>query len=129
MTRSLAGPFEILDLGNGRWYLTGVTSAPVDLYLSSRGSGVGDALQIPRIEQLDLDWHVGGVSITIIRDRGVNRLEVDSALIHEPQQRLYSVLELAAFDPKAQRFWRRVFLLMRVPGGRVLLRLIARRKR
>jgi hypothetical protein len=42
---------------------------------------------------------------------------------------LYEALPLAGFDATARRFWRRVFLLVRLPGGRYLLRLIAQRKR
>jgi len=34
---------------------------------------------------------------------------------------LYAALPLAQFDRRARRFWRRVFLLVRIPGGRSLL--------
>ena len=36
------------------------------------------------------------------------------------------ILPLAQFDQKAKRFWGRVFRLMRIPGGRYLLRFLAR---
>jgi hypothetical protein len=39
---------------------------------------------------------------------------------------LYDSLPLADFDRSAQRFWNRVFRVMRLPGGRFLLRFLAR---
>ena len=36
---------------------------------------------------------------------------------------------LAGLDEKARRFWRRVFRLVRIPGGRHLLGVLARRSR
>jgi len=56
-------------------------------------------------------------------------LKTRNAIIHEPLTRLYEGLPLASFDPAARRFWRRVFRLVRIPGGRHLLRFIARRSR
>jgi hypothetical protein len=38
-------------------------------------------------------------------------------------------LPLVSFDDKARRFWRRVFRLVRIPGGRHLLGVLARRNR
>jgi hypothetical protein len=36
---------------------------------------------------------------------------------------------LADFDARARRFWRRVFVLVRIPGGRRLLGMLARASR
>jgi hypothetical protein len=44
--------------------------------------------------------------------------------VHEPLQDLYEGLPLASIDADARRFWRRVFRLVRLPGGRYLLRLL-----
>jgi hypothetical protein len=39
--------------------------------------------------------------------------------------KLYEALPLARFDAKARRFWGRVFWLVRMPGGRSLLKYFA----
>ena len=49
-----------------------------------------------------------------------------SAIVHEPLGHLYESLPLVKFDAKARRFWRRVFRLVRIPGGRYLLKFLAR---
>jgi hypothetical protein len=59
----------------------------------------------------------------------VQSFRAQSASIQEPQNALYERLPLASFDARAQRFWRRVFLLARLPGGAALLRALARRRR
>jgi hypothetical protein len=39
---------------------------------------------------------------------------------------LYESLPLVSIDANARRFWRRVFRLVRIPGGRFLLKLLTR---
>ena len=87
------------------------------------------SLQDAGIARLDLQWHGGGVTVRVMGKDGVREFEAATAIIHESKSRLYDALPLAAFDRKARRFWQRVFLLIRIPGGRYLLRLIARRRR
>jgi hypothetical protein len=53
-------------------------------------------------------------------------VEVTAAIVHEPLGNLYESLPLASIDANARRFWRRVFRLVRIPGGRYLLRLLTR---
>jgi hypothetical protein len=38
-------------------------------------------------------------------------------------------LPLASIDADARRFWRRVFRLVRIPGGRYLLKVLTRARR
>jgi hypothetical protein len=52
-----------------------------------------------------------------------------SAIVHEPLERLYESLPLASIDADARRFWRRVFRLVRIPGGRYLLKVLTRARR
>jgi hypothetical protein len=52
-----------------------------------------------------------------------------SAIVHEPLAHLYDAFPLAGLDAKARRFWRRVFRLVRIPGGRYLLGVLAHRTR
>jgi hypothetical protein len=53
-------------------------------------------------------------------------VEAAAAIVHEPLGRLYESLPLANIDANARRFWRRVFRLVRLPGGRYLLKLLTR---
>ncbi len=129
MTRcTLPGPFSSKDLGHGRWLLTNA-SAPSEVLLRIESPAAAEFLAAENITKLDLDWRTGTVMVTVTRRQGVSRLDADSAIVHEPKVRLYDALPLTGFDPAAKRFWRRVFALMRIPGGRWLLRLIARRRR
>jgi hypothetical protein len=50
-------------------------------------------------------------------------------IVHEPLGRMYESLPLAGIDANARRFWRRVFWLVRLPGGRYLLKLLTRGRR
>jgi hypothetical protein len=53
-------------------------------------------------------------------------IRAQSVIVHEPLARLYEALPLVTLDAKARRFWRRVFRLVRIPGGRHLLGALAR---
>jgi hypothetical protein len=128
MRRTVAGPFSASDLGGGRWHLA-TRGAAVELFLRGIAPGATEALTDPSISTLEFDWYAAGVRVTVARRHGASRVDADSVIIHEPRPRLYQALPLAGFDPRAQRFWRRVFLLMRLPGGRRLLNVIARRRK
>jgi hypothetical protein len=78
---------------------------------------------------LDIEWRADGVRLTSSAGGRVRLLTVDGAVIHEPAKALYEALPLAGFDAGARRFWKRIFRLMRLPGGRFLLGLFARRAR
>jgi hypothetical protein len=128
--RTLSGPIQAQHLGGGLWQLTAGAAAAgaVRVYLRIPSVSRSAALEQRPIQQVDLQWRDGGVRVSVTTDAGVGVLEASTAVIHEAQNRLYEALPLANFDVRARRFWRRVFLLIRVPGGRYLLRLIARRR-
>jgi hypothetical protein len=130
--RTLTGPFQTQDLGGGLWQVTAGTSAApaaLEIYLRIPAAAGAMLLTQPGIRRLDVAWSADGVVVNVAGTSRTGVLEASSAIIHEPQNRLYDALPLAGFDAQARRFWRRVFLLVRIPGGRHLLRLIARRKR
>jgi hypothetical protein len=133
--RTLTGPFLARDLGGGLWQVTARaaadpgTAAAAELYLRIPAATNAALLAQPHIRRIEVAWHADGVVVNVAGTGGAGVLEASSAIIHEPQNRLYDALPLAGFDARARRFWRRVFLLVRLPGGRYLLRLIARRKR
>jgi hypothetical protein len=56
-------------------------------------------------------------------------IRTQTVIVHEPLANLYAALPLATLDANARRFWRRVFTLVRIPGGRHLLGILGRRRR
>ena len=82
-----------------------------------------------RITALEFEWRMEGVMVSLTGASGVRHFKSESVVVHTPAMRLYDSLPLASFDAAAQRFWKRVFCLIRIPGGRLLLGVIARRRR
>jgi hypothetical protein len=135
--RNVSGPFRARSLGTGVWHLaedapsgapSGVPSG-AEIYLHGAGPEASEALHGARIAMLGVEWHPGGVKVALTVAGGVRYLTIAGAIIHQPKARLYESLPLASFDTDAKRFWTRVFRLMRIPGGRFLLKFIARRNR
>jgi len=129
MRRTVYGDFLSRDLGSGAWHLrTGAPAGP-EIYLKGVESAAAQALRDSRVTAVEFEWRRDEVLLTLISSAGTRVLEARHAIIHEPLANLYEVLPLVRLDQAARRFWRRVFGLVRIPGGRHLLRLIARRAR
>lgn len=126
--RTVIGPFSASKLGAGLWRLTTVASSGAEVLLQGVGPE-GDALQDPGIGSLRFEWQATAVKLAIIGAAGIRHMDICGAIIHEPKPSVYERLPLASFDASARQFWRRVFLLMRIPGGRLLLRFMSRRNR
>jgi len=99
----------------------------VELHLTGIHS-VSDMQDRP-IERVDIAWRNDAVAVVVSGNGWTQTLTVRNASVHEAKPSLYGNLPLVQFDRKARRFWRRIFLLMRLPGGRSLLKRIARRPR
>jgi hypothetical protein len=127
MQKTVSGPFTVRNLGAGAWQLT--TQTGTEVLLRGAGAAAPEILQEPGLAALGLEWSTDAVRVTTRGAQGVRSLVSRSALVHEPRPHLYENLPLASFDADAQRFWRRIFGLIRIPGGRYLLRFIARRGR
>jgi len=127
--RTLLGPILAEHLGGGLWQLTAAGAHTAQVFMKFAPGVSSAALNDPAIRRLDLQWRLAGVVERVTGRNGVAMFEVGTAIIHEGNDQLYGALPLAGFDTKARRFWKRVFLLMHVPGGRYLLRWIVRRKR
>ena len=100
----------------------------------SRKSAVENDLSDPAVDPVfeagkGVERRADGVRLTLSAGGRARLLTADSAVIHEPAKGLYEALPLAGFDAGARRFWKRIFRLMRLPGGRFLLGLFARRAR
>jgi hypothetical protein len=125
---TVTGPFVASQLKIGVWWLDARDSTKPKILLRGAGADADAALDRGSISGLSLEWQREAVQVALRNPEGVRTFSVRSALLHEPLPRLYEGLPLAGFDAGARRFWRRVFMLMRIPGGRLLLRFIARRR-
>ncbi|MGO9513999.1 MAG: hypothetical protein ACLP2F_10205 [Steroidobacteraceae bacterium] len=129
MCRTVAGSFIARDLGSGAWHLTTAVCGGPEIYLAGAAPEAARALHGTRFTAAACEWREEGVFLTLTSADGTQVLKTRDAIIHEPLMHLYESLPLARFDPAARRFWRRVFRLVRIPGGRHLLGLVARRAR
>jgi len=122
--RTLKGEFRAGDLGGGAWRLTSGGSA---VHIVGAEAGAAQGLEGTTASEVRVAWSGGGVSVAWLSARGRREFKARAAMIHEPLASLYQALPLATLDDGARRFWRRVFFLVRIPGGRMLLGLAARR--
>jgi hypothetical protein len=128
MRRKLSGAFTAVDLGNGAWRLSQSEPAVIDVYLKGARADAGEMLRGGAASDLEIEWGARTVSLNFGVAAGRHSIETASAIVHEPKPHLYEALPLATFEPKARRFWRRVFRVVQIPGGRHLLGIFARRR-
>jgi hypothetical protein len=126
MRRNLPGTFLTRNLGAGAWRLSRSEPAPVDVLLRGADSDAADAFRSPDISDIDIEWRPETVALAMTSAARRRVIKVQSAILHEPLAHLYEALPLVSFDDRARRFWRRVFRLVRIPGGRHLLGILAR---
>jgi hypothetical protein len=128
--RSLTGAFHAVHLGADSWRLTTGVAGAAEVYLCGVDREAFAALDGSTPSAVTVDWADAGATVTLISaGAAVAQFKSRTATIHEPRPLLYAGLPLVVLDRAARRFWRRVFLLARLPGGRQLLRWIARRTR
>ena len=124
LRRNFSGAFLPQDRGNGAWQLSRPAPHEINVFLrdtergAQRSSGTG-----PLID-LGIEWHAEKVLLTFMSDDRAASVEAASAIVHEPLEHLYERLPLISIDADARRFWRRVFRLVRIPGGRFLLKVL-----
>ncbi len=136
--RTLTGAFHARPLGAGAWRLANEDS--VEVYLSGVASAAGaplaeGSLAEAPVTAIALAWPgaddyapQAGCAVRLISAGGTERrLIARTAIVHEPRPRLFDGLPLVVLDDAARRFWSRVFFVVRMPGGRRLLRWIAQR--
>jgi hypothetical protein len=124
LRRNFSGAFVPQDRGNGQWRLSRPAPHEITVFLrdTERGAQFGTG---PLID-VGIEWQAEKVLLTFMSDERVASVEAASAIVHEPLAHLYERLPLISIDADARRFWRRVFRLVRIPGGRYLLKLLAR---
>jgi hypothetical protein len=127
MRRNLPGPFVARNIGVGSWRLARGHPKPIDVILRGAQPEAEEALSRFEAENLDIEWDATTVALTMTSAGRRHTVVARSALVHEPLTHLYDALPLADVDEKTKRFWRRVFRMIRIPGGRYLLGVLARR--
>ena len=126
--RLVAGDLQAQKLAAGTWQLSGGASGGPQLILSGTDGAADEALRGLKASKAVIAWQRGAVLVTLLTAGGPKTVRARSAILHEPLPALYEELpHLVRLDERARRFWRRVFLLVRIPGGRRLLGLVARR--
>jgi hypothetical protein len=127
--RTLTGAFRATHLAADSWQLTtGAASSP-EIYLSGVDRDAFAALDGATPSAVIVTWSAAGATVTLVAPGARTQFKSRTATIHEPRPELYQGLPLVVLDRAARRFWWRVFLLARLPGGRRLLRWIAQRTR
>ena len=134
MRRNLPGTFLTRRLGDGAWRLSHSEAEPIEVFLRGAEPGAAEAFRPRVVGNIDIEWRTETVLerrtetvlLTLTSAEQRRTVRAQSAIVHEPLARLYEALPLVTLDPKARRFWRRVFLLVRIPGGRHLLGALAR---
>jgi len=125
--RTLTGAFRATHLGADAWQLTTGAAGSAEIYLSGVDSDAFAVLDGAAPSAVGVAWSEAGARVTLIAHGASPQFRSRTATIHEPRPELYQGLPLVVLDEKARRFWRRVFLIARIPGGRRLLRWIAQR--
>lgn len=131
LPRTLPGPYDAKALPGAvarlsaraapAWSLYLCGAGDVDLECGSPGAAGAGGLVV--------SWTADGAQIAIDEANRSRSFAVAVALLHEPLAGLYAHLPLAHFDASARRFWARVMLLARVPGGTWLIGRLARARR
>jgi hypothetical protein len=129
MRRNLPGTFRARDLGGRSWRLSRSDPQRTEVFVLAADSQASDCFRAPDLSDIDIVWRADAVSLTMTSNGRSKTVKTQSAIVHEPLPHLYAALPLAGFDEKARRFWRRVFRLVRIPGGRHLLGVLARSSR
>jgi hypothetical protein len=131
MRRNFTGEFSVQDLGKNIWRLSRVAPPRIDVIVQGARPGaapasVARAFGTEPVTSLGIEWHSDMALLSFMSGDRVETVEGANVIVHEPLRQLYEGLPLAEFDQKARKFWSRVFRLVRFPGGRFLLRFLAR---
>ena len=110
-----------MNLNSGFWQLNAEAPDGARVYLRGAGPEASKLLTDMCITALEFEWRTEGVMVSLTGAAGVRHFKSESVFIHTPATRLYDSLPLASFDAAAQRFWKRVFRLIRIPGGGLVL--------
>ena len=126
MRRNYSGAFLVQSRGDHAWQLSRAAPHEMTVFLRDAEQGAALAFGIGPISELGIEWQDKKALLTFLAGDKVASVAAASVIVHEPLAQLYDSLPLASIDADARRFWRRVFRLVRIPGGRYLLKLLTR---
>jgi hypothetical protein len=126
---NIVGRFLARPLSPGTWLLTGTQPPALEILLQGVELDAAQTFSLANCAEASLEWQESGVLLRLSSATQSRDIKARSAIIHEPRPRLYEGLPLAEYDAATKRFWRRIFRIVRIPGGRYLLRMLARRNR
>jgi hypothetical protein len=129
LRRNFSGAFLPQNRGNGTWQLSSPAPHEINVFLRDAERGAERSFGTGPLIDLGIEWHAKKVLLTFMAQEKVASVEAANAIVHEPLGQLYERLPLISIDADARRFWRRIFRLVRIPGGRFLLKLLARSRR
>jgi hypothetical protein len=127
--RTLTGAFRATHLAADAWRLNTSVAGAAEIYLSGVDKDAFATLRHAEPRAVTLAWSAAGADVTLILAGARAHFRSRSATIHEPRPLIYQGLPLVVLDKAAKRFWRRVFFIARMPGGRRVLGWIAQRRR
>ena len=125
----IPGRFLARPLSPGLWLLTRTQPPALEILVRGAELDAAQTFGLANCDELRLEWQEPGVVLRLVAAGQDSDIQARSAIVHEPRPRLYEGLKLAQFDAATKRFWRRIFRMVRIPGGRYLLRILARRGR
>jgi hypothetical protein len=128
MRCNLPGIFLTRNLGQGRWLLSRGEPEPVEVLVLGAAPPAESSPAL-EVSDIDIEWRADSVWLKFISEGRPIAVQAQGAIVHEPLPRLYAALPLSRLEERGRRFWRRVFRLVRIPGGRYLLGFLARRTR
>ena len=115
------------NLGQGRWRLSRGEPEPVEVLVLGAAPPTAENSPALEVSDIDIEWRADSVGLRFVSEARSIAVQAQGAIVHEPLPRLYAALPLARLEEPGRRFWRRVFRLVRIPGGRYLLGILARR--
>lgn len=118
---------EAREYPGGVWRLASAAEPGIEIILRSVDPEGRATLQGARATRISIEWRRAEAAVILLIDGTPRRIRARTAIVHEARPALYDALPLVKLDAAARRFWRRVFWLVRLPGGRRLLGLAARR--
>jgi hypothetical protein len=115
------------NLGQGRWRLSRGEPEPVEVLVLGAAAPPAETSPELEVSDIDIEWRADSVWLRFVSEGRFITVQAQGAIVHESLPRLYAALPLARLEEPGRRFWRRVFRLVRIPGGRYLLGVLARR--
>jgi hypothetical protein len=124
MRRNFAGACRARSEHPGTWRIDCAAPRAAQIIVCGADPHAAAVFDAP-LRDVGLEWQTRGVLLTMLSGGTPATVEADAVIVHEPAADPYAALPLGEFDAPARRFWHRVFFLVRIPGGRSLLGLLA----